>query len=205
MSEIFELARKTPLEGCGITHDGLTIQPVQGKGKIMLQRTNSVADSEIEALGQKFVQTFGAGLPLNVGDKAVSKDGAITVLCFNPSSWLILCDDKDVGTIMDWVGDVVQTATITVSDMTDQYICLTMEGRHAQSLLAKGCALDLAAQSFPENHVARSLLAQANIVIWRHGSGYHIIFDVSLSDYLWLWLEGASAEFASCITLNKDC
>lgn len=196
MSEKFELARKMPLEGSVIAHEGLTIRPVLGRGKILLQRSNSVADSEMETLGQKFVQTFGTGLPLNVCDKTVSKDSAITVLCLNPSSWIIICDEDDVGTIMGWFEEAAQAATITTSDMTDQYICLDIRGSFARSLLAKGCALDLAEESFSENHVARSLLAQANIVIWRHDSSYRIIFDVSLCDYLWLWLEGASTEFA---------
>ncbi|VAV95427.1 hypothetical protein MNBD_ALPHA02-1188, partial [hydrothermal vent metagenome] len=45
-----------------------------------------------------------------------------------------------------------------------------------------------------------TLLAQANIMIWRHGKdSFRILFDVSLSDYLWHWLEGAAAEFAIII------
>ncbi|PCJ38599.1 MAG: hypothetical protein COA81_12675 [Alphaproteobacteria bacterium] len=64
------------------------------------------------------------------------------------------------------------------------------------ALLAKGCALALSGDVFTVKDVASTLLAQANIMIWRHGKdSFRILFDVSLSDYLWHWLKGAAAEF----------
>lgn len=198
MSETFKLARKRPLEGYEIAYDGLTIRPVQDRGKIMLQRSNKVIDSEMEALGLKFSQTFGVALPLQVCRKSVSNDGAVSVLCINSNSWMILCDnDDDVRAITDWVEKMAQGMTIKATVMTDQNICLDIDGHRARMLLAKGCALDLLDENFFEDHVARTLLSQANIVIWRNNKdGFRILFDVCLSGYLWLWLEGAAAEFA---------
>lgn len=197
MSDPVKLKRSMPLEGCTISHDGLIIRSVPDIAKIILQRSNNVTDSEMEVFGQKFDQTFGPELSQQVCRKTVSKDGTITAHCLNPTIWIILCDDQDVGTITGWFEAAAQEATITTSEITDQYICLDIEGRHAQALLAKGCALDLSSESFSENHVVRTLLAQTNIVLWRNKEdGYRILFDVSLSDYLWLWLKGAATEFS---------
>ena len=191
-----ELIRKLPLEGLSINHSGLTIRPVENRSKIMVQRSNNVTNSEMEGLSQKFSQAFGLELPLKVCDKVMSKDGFISALCLNPTSWVIVCDDNIVANITEWFEGLTEGKTITTSDMADQYICLNIEGKFARALLAKGCALDLSDKVFSKNHAARTLLAQANIVIWRNEEGgYAILFDVSLSNYLWFWLESAAKEF----------
>lgn len=200
MSDPVKLAQKIPMEGRVIAGDSLTIQSVPVIGKIMLQRSNKVTDSEMGAFGRKFAQTFGPEFPLKVCGKTVSNDGAITIHCLNPNSWIILSNNHDVATITEWVEDAAQDITITTADMTDQYICLNIEGRYARALLAKGCALDLSDESFHENYVARTLLSQVNIVLWRNANGgYRILFDVSLSDYLWRWLDVTADEFVNNI------
>lgn len=191
MSETVTLARRYPLDGLSLTCDTLTIRPVEG-GKIMLQRSNTVADKTMEKLGElcDFL------IPLQVCRKAVGRDGAVTTLCTAPNMWIILCEDHNAGAIAQEIEAASGEATITAAVVTDQFICLDIEGRHARALLAKGCALDLDNKVFSGKHVARTLLAQTNIVIWRTDrDGFRLMVDVSLASYLSFWLEEASAEF----------
>ncbi len=205
MSDPTALTRQIPLDGQIITHNGLTIRPVPGSGIIMLQRSSCVTDSEMGSLGNLFAQTFGSDLPLQVCQKAVSRDGAVTLLCISPESWVILCAEKDIGTISNWIRTTAGQATITASEMTDQYICIDIEGDYARALLAKGCALDLSDELFSGHSTARTLLSQANIIIWRiSDDGFRILFDTSLCNYLWQWLESASEEFSTNSPMIKE-
>ncbi|NOZ66639.1 MAG: hypothetical protein GXP00_09135 [Alphaproteobacteria bacterium] len=197
MSDPAHLSRRQPLYGRSIIHNGLQILPVPEVGKIMLQRSNRVHDDDMTDFGEAFAQAFGPELPLQVNSTIVSKDGAITLLCTGPNTWMILCDDPDAMTIAGWIEATAGDRTITAAIMTDQYICLDIRGEHARALLAKGCALNLDAQVFTEGHCARTLLAQANMVLWPMGTeGFRIFFDVSFSEYLWYWLESVSEEYA---------
>lgn len=196
MFDSVKLAKKKLMADFAIDHRGLSIRSVRGQGKIMLQRSNIVTNSEMERLGQNFTQAFGPELPLQVCQIAENKVSAVSIMCISPTSWIIQCEGKDVETIMECFEGTAQDISIAATDMTDQYICLDIEGEYARALLAKGCALDLSDKIFTENQVARTLLAQANIVIWRIGEGgYRILFDVSLGNYLGLWLDGTAKEF----------
>jgi len=198
MSNSTKLKRHTPISDDILIADTLKIQTIPDPAKVIVQRSASVTDRKMATFGKNFKKAFGVDLPLQVCSKAVSDDGSVTVVCTTPYTWIVLSDTQNAKTIADWVQKTAaQKIVITASEMTDQYICLDIKGPKARALLAKGCAVDLSPEVFAEHHSIRTLLAQANVVIWHTDpNDFRILFDISLSDYLGHWLKGAAAEFS---------
>ena len=55
-------------------------------------------------------------------------------------------------------------------DVGHRQIALEVSGRDAPTLLAAGCPLDLEASAFPVGMCTRTMLAKAEIVLWRTGA-----------------------------------
>ncbi len=195
MSKQAPLTRHDPLNGKAIIGDSLSILPVKGMGKFLLERSNIVPDGAIKPVGA----VLGLDMPMQVCRMARQGGGEGIVICISPNKWLFLCDETQIKQHMGKVESVVtanKLGTIAITQVTDQYAFLEVGQANARQLLEKGCSLDLHPDVFKTDHSASTLLAQADIVLWRSGdSDYHLVFDVSLCNYLWHWLEGAAAEF----------
>lgn len=187
-----DLELHTPFTDALISHTELSIRPVANMGKIMMQRSNCVTDKAMITLGV----ACDINIPLIPCEKTYQSENATDTACIEPNMWMVTCERERAESLAANIEKARGNDTITAAVVTDQYLCLNIRGAQARALLAKGCALNLSEDSFSENQVARTLLAQANIIIWQtEKNGFNILFDVSLSDYLWCWLDGASKEF----------
>lgn len=175
-----KLSREMPLIGEIIDHSGLLIKPMH-QGVVVVQQSDLVMDTEL------YLPEFGTVL---------SSDSE-TILSAIPKHWMLFCDLEIVQKTMDDYSSQTGDENISVSDMSDQYIILDVSGEHARALLAKGCELDLSVETFKPNQCARTLLAHVNVVVWRETTeDFKLIVDVSFAAHLWLWLQGAAAEYS---------
>jgi sarcosine oxidase subunit gamma len=170
-----ELKREMPLFGQSIEHSKILIKPMQ-TGIVLLQQSECVAKMPLE------LPDFNK---LEYGESR-------TIVSALPKQWLCFCELENTKQVADDYARQAGEQNIVISDMTDQYTVLSITGSHAKALLAKGCELDLSVDVFKPNLCARSLLASFNVVIWR---GSDVLVDVSYAEHLWIWLQGASAEF----------
>lgn len=189
------LGRDYPLDGKAIVSDSLSIIPAVGVGKVIISRSNQVPDNALKPLGD----ILGVIIPTQPCRMVRHGGGEGVVVCLSPNSWIIICDEVKLSQHMVEINQVIganKTGTITITEVSDQYQFLEIDREKSSSLLSKGCSLDLHPDVFKDNHAVQTLLAQAEIILWRtQGGGFQILFDVSLSDYLWRWLDGAAAEF----------
>lgn len=176
-----ELKREMPFIAELIDHSGLLIQP-DYSGIIMLQQSEIVAK-----------------MPLDLPDRGTATAiKSATILSAIPKQWLVFCSLADVKKITDDYAKKIGEANVIITDMSDQYLTISINGSHAKALLAKGCELDLSADVFTPNLCARTLLAHINVIIWRGGDEeFKLIVDVSYMPHLWLWLNGAAAEYTN--------
>ncbi len=88
-----------------------------------------------------------------------------------------------------------------VCDTSAQRTRIVLDGPHARTLLAHGCAIDLDERSFDENAAAQTLLAQAGVILHRADSevdgaaGFVIFVRSSFADYLTAWLIDSGVEY----------
>jgi len=77
-------------------------------------------------------------------------------------------------------------------DVSHRQVALRIAGPRANELLASGCPLDLDPGAFPVGMCTRTVLARAEIVLWRLSpEEYHLETGRSFSGYVLGWLREA--------------
>ena len=78
-------------------------------------------------------------------------------------------------------------------DVSANRVCLELSGEGAADVLARGCALDLHPSVFPPGRCAQTLVARAQVILWRTEDAFRLLVRPSFADYLRAWLRDAGA------------
>ena len=100
-----------------------------------------------------------------------------------PDEWLVLGGREE-----DYAG---QSAAV---DVSANRVCLELSGDGAADVLARGCALDLHPSVFPPGRCAQTLVARAQVILYRTDEGFRLLVRPSFADYLRAWLRDAGAS-----------
>ncbi len=139
---------------------------------------------------------FGLALPVRTCRALASDDRA--ALWLGPDEWLLLAPKDAEDSVEDALRAALGNAPHALVRISDRHAALTVAGPHAESLLAAGCALDLDAAAFPADMCTRTLLAKAEIVLWRNRSdGFRLEVRRSFAGYAWDFLAEAAREHAA--------
>ena len=79
-------------------------------------------------------------------------------------------------------------------DVSANRVCLELSGDGAADVLARGCALDLHPSVFPPGRCAQTLVARAQVILWRTEDAFRLLVRPSFADYLRAWLRDAGAS-----------
>jgi sarcosine oxidase subunit gamma len=109
------------------------------------------------------------GLALPAAACRAELKGESAALWLGPDEWLLISGVQSA----DATGAALVAALAGVPhslvDVSHRQIGLEVSGPHAPALLAAGCPLDLEASAFPVGMCTRTMLAKAEIVLWRTG------------------------------------
>ena len=78
-------------------------------------------------------------------------------------------------------------------DVSANRVCLELSGDGAADVLARGCALDLHPSVFPPGRCAQTLVARAQVILYRTEDAFGLLVRPSFADYLRAWLRDAGA------------
>ena len=79
-------------------------------------------------------------------------------------------------------------------DVSANRVCLELSGAGAAEVLSRGCALDLHPSVFPPGQCAQTLVARAQVILYRTEDAFRLLVRPSLADYLRAWLRDAGAR-----------
>ncbi len=174
-------------------------------GVVLIERpfracVNLRGETEAPFLGA-IEQAFGFVLPLNAPETA--REGDLEALWLGPNEWLIVGPDQDGAGgehLAVQFRRALQGQHAAVTDVTESYTVIGVEGARAREVLQKGTGLDLHPRSFRPGHVAQTLLARADVIIHRIGPrAYDLYVRRSFAEYLWRWLEDAGLEYGAAV------
>ncbi|MEM9582637.1 MAG: sarcosine oxidase subunit gamma [Pseudomonadota bacterium] len=149
-----DLIAKTPCAGLlPVTHGSVTL------GELARERITSVAPfkGKEKVVSNALEKAVGAGLP-EVGRAVTGSAGQ--VLWAQQGQYFVL-DAK------------LPKLKAAVTDQSDAWACVALEGDRATDVLARLCPLNLAAMK--EGDVARSLIGQMSAIIIRRADGYELM------------------------------
>ena len=98
--------------------------------------------------------------------RAASK-GNVHALWLGPDEWLILSGVSDG--LGERLEDAMAAHPHALVEVSDRQIGLIITGAEAEAVLSVGCPLDLGLDAFPVGMCTRTILAKAEIGLWRTG------------------------------------
>lgn len=177
MADLFE---KTPCNGL----EPLTI------GTVTLSETSHRAITSLApfkgregAVSKALEAQIGAGFPKP--GRSTGKEGARAI-------WSGVGQALVLGPALDPIEGAA------ISDQSDAWTCVALEGQGARDVLARLCPLDLRPEAFKRGHAARSLLGHMSAVILRTGENrYALMVFRSMAGTLLHELEEAMTGVAA--------
>jgi sarcosine oxidase subunit gamma len=133
-----------------------------------------------------------AGRPVPVAMSTWSGDDP--VICrIAPDTWLLLSALHEAAEIIPAVRSGCGRRSFAITDLSDSFVTIWIEGTRAAALLARGCGLDLSIGGFGNVACARTRLAQLPVVLRRVTSErIECVVDRSVAQYLYDWMQDAA-------------
>ena len=170
------LKSRGPLDGVALPRsERIAIRLAPRAARVVLRGSAEVASR----VGER----FGA-MPSPLPCRA-SEAGGRAALWLGPDEWLLIAE----GERPEELGRVLETAIEdlphSLVDVSQRQLGLELTGAAAARALSAGCPLDLDVRSFANGDATRTMLAKAEVVLWRRGPfRFHIEVWRSFADYV---------------------
>ena len=175
-------ARRGPLDGRALPAGaGFTLSLAPAASRWLLR-----ADAESAT---RAGAAFGVTPPQQPNVAAAS--GARAAIWLGPDEWLLLAEPE--APVARDVAAALADRPHSLVDIAERQIGLVASGPLAARALNAGCPLDLRESAFPVGMATRTMLAKAEIVLWRQGpQSFHLEVWRSFADYAVTYLAEAA-------------
>jgi sarcosine oxidase subunit gamma len=137
------------------------------------------------------------GLSLSMPVCRASVHGDLAALWLGPDERLLLGADDSAAEISARLLRALADQPYSLVDISHRQLGLELNGPHAAILLATGCPLDLDPEAFPVGMCTRTVLAKAEIVLWRVAAdSFHLEVWRSFAAYVSAVIAEAARELA---------
>lgn len=135
------------------------------------------------------------GLTLSTQPCRSCVHGERAALWLGPDEQLLLAPDSDGAALAQALVNALSTLPHALVDVSHRQVQLQMQGTAATWCLNVGCPLDLDLKSFPPGMCTRTVLAKAQIVLWRPAEWtFRVLAARSYADYVSRFLAEAARE-----------
>lgn len=135
---------------------------------------------------------------LKIAGRPVAKEmntwiGDDPAICrIGPDTWLLLSSLHEAADLVDAVRSACKKRPCAITDLSDAYVTLTLDGPRAAEVLARGCSIDLSPAAFGLESCTRTRLAQLPVVLRRlTAERFECSVDRSAAQYLHDWMQDA--------------
>ena len=118
-------------------------------------------DAQVRAAAQEAL-----GVPVPEQACRAGVNGERAALWLGPDEWLLLAPPEQSGLALR-LSRALEGQAHSLVEVSHRQVGLLVHGPHAATLLASGCPLDLDANTFPVGMCTRTMLAKAEVVLWR--------------------------------------
>ncbi len=107
----------------------------------------------------------GVGIPVEAC-RAVTRDER-AALWLGPDEWLLITSEADAAALAGSLTASLAGLPHSLVDVSHRQTACELRGAQARTLLSAGCPLDLDETAFPVGMCTRTVLAKAEVVLWR--------------------------------------
>ncbi len=159
----FALTARTPLDGCEKSFGGVTLTEVSGLALV----SAAVPQGGDDAFAAALAAGLGAARPAP-GDSVIGDRYGARLLGMQPDQLFILFAAPDPDRPAETVAEALGPDAY-VTDQSDSWAMLRIDGAGARAALERICMLDLDDAAFPEGRVARTVMEHLAVIILRDG------------------------------------
>jgi sarcosine oxidase subunit gamma len=180
-----EHPRIGPLHGRTLSVEGFSLAPAPDAARLVFRGRGETVDVAGRALE--------LDLPREPCRGAVSD--VRSALWMGPDEWLLLMPCTEAAKTTERLITALSGLPHSLVDASHRNAGLEATGPRAATVLNAGCPLDLYPAAFPTGMCTRTVLAKAEIVLWRTGpQRFHVETWRSFADYVWRFLEQAAKD-----------
>lgn len=178
-----EATRRSPLSGWRLSAPELEVQAAEVP---FLTSVNlRVGPGEAQAL------ELVLSLP-TTPNTVVSRDD-LAVLWLGPDEFLVVGPDGAGPELMTQLRARGGGRRASAIDVSADRACVELRGAGAREILERGCPLDLHPRAFPPGRCAQTVLAKAQVILWRPAEQvYRLLVRSSYAHYLAAWLSDSA-------------
>lgn len=117
------------------------------------------------------------------------------VICrIAPDTWLVLSSLHEAADLLDAIRTACGRKPCAITELSDAYVTVALDGPRAAEVLARGCGLDLSITAFGLNACTRTRLTQLPVMVRRMThERFECVVDRSAAQYLFDWMQDAAA------------
>lgn len=164
--------KATPLENLNLA----TVITRKGQGKALAARVKKLFKLNLEDASRR------------------SGEGAVSFVGTGPGIWLAVNENYDPLWVMQLAKDLEGLAS--VSDQSDGYAPIRLEGLKVLEVLEKGVFADLHLSAFPVGAAGGFSVHHVGVILWRRAEfAFDMLSFRSYARDLWHWIEESAVEF----------
>lgn len=180
-AELTELAKLGPTEG------GVNLQELKLLGHLVLRGSTGNA-----AFTDGIEKVLGLDLP---GPMESREAGGASVRWIAPDEWLLVVPGDEAFVLEQQLREVMG-GHFAIVNVSGGQTLLALSGPDAVRVLKKSTPYDVDPRHFPVGKVVATTFAKTTALIRRTGEQrWELVVRRSFADYVWLWLQDASAEY----------
>jgi sarcosine oxidase, subunit gamma len=125
-------------------------------------------------------------------------NGERATLWLGPEEHMMWQASRAVALPLEMLEQALAPHPHSLVDVSHRQVALEISGAHAETILAGACPLDLDLRAFPVQMCTRTVLAKAEIVLWRTApEAFHIEVGRSFQSYAQELLKEIGREYSS--------
>ncbi|MGD9844669.1 MAG: sarcosine oxidase subunit gamma [Variibacter sp.] len=143
---------------------------------------------------------LAAGMALNLDMPreaygCVTGDAGRAALWLGPDEWMLVAPEADADALAQNLAAALNDLAHALTDISHRNAGLIVRGPMAADAINAGCPLDLDIRTFPVGACARTLLAKAEIVLWRiEADAFRVETTRSFAPYVVALLQQAARD-----------
>ncbi len=180
------------LAGKGSANAGVRLREKKLLGHLTLR-----GDGADAAFAAGVQQALGLELPLPLG---ISASGETSLQWVSPDQWLLIVPAGEEVAAELRLREALSGQHIQVVNVSGGQTLLELSGPRVREVLMKSTTYDVHPDRFPVGKAVGTHFAKAGCTIRHVAEGrWELLVRRSFSDYFWLWLQDAAAEYGLAI------
>lgn len=180
------------LAGKGPASAGVTVREKKLLGHLTLR-----GDAKDPAFAGGVHKALGLELPVAL---TLAAAGDTSLQWLAPDEWLLIVPSGSEFAVEQKLREALDGQHISIVNVSGGQTLLELSGPKVREVLMKSTSYDVHPSNFPVGKAVGTHFAKSQLVI-RHTAEdtWELLIRRSFSDYFWLWLQDASAEYGLAI------